>query len=86
MGKFDVFANVTLVTPRHHADRIFEQVGAGADAECMAGASRLPMDAGLSYKVLGTKTAAVQSRVRTFWELVRYEVTGARVPPARPWR
>ncbi|HEY2313793.1 MAG TPA: urease accessory protein UreD [Streptosporangiaceae bacterium] len=85
MGKFDVFANVTLVTPRHHADRIFEQAGAGADAECMAGASRLPGDAGLSYKVLGTKTAAVQSKVRTFWALVRQEVAEAPIPPARLW-
>ncbi len=50
MGKFDVFANVTLVTPRHHADRIFEQAGAGADAECMADASRLPNEAALATR------------------------------------
>src|SRR5579864_3020565 len=31
MGKFDAFANVTLITPRPHADRIFEQVVPGAD-------------------------------------------------------
>jgi urease accessory protein len=85
MGNFDVFANVTLVTPRNHADRIFEQAGAGADAECMAGPSRLPNDAGLSYKVLGTKTAAVQSKVRAFWALVRQEVVGTSIPPARRW-
>jgi urease accessory protein len=36
MGKFDVFANVTLVTPRHHADRIFERVAPVADPERMA--------------------------------------------------
>jgi urease accessory protein len=85
MGMFDVFANVTLVTPRHHADRIFEQAAASADAESMAGASRLPGDAGLSYKVIGTRTAAVQSKVRDFWSLVRHEVTGAAIPPARLW-
>jgi urease accessory protein len=85
MGKFDVFANVTLITPRHHADRIFEQATTGADAECMAGASRLPNDAGLSYKVLGTKTAAVQLKIRTFWALVRQQVAGAQLPPPRLW-
>jgi urease accessory protein len=85
MGMFDVFANMTLVTPRHHADRIFEQAAASGDAESMAGASRLPGDAGLSYKVIGTRTAAVQSKVRAFWSLVRREVLGAPLPPARLW-
>jgi urease accessory protein len=85
MGKFDVFANVTLVTPRQHADRIFEQAVASADAECMAGASRLPNDTGISYKVIGTRTAAVQSKIRAFWALVRQEVAGAPIPPARLW-
>ena len=85
MGKFEVFANVTLVTPRHHADRIFERAVACSDRECMAGPSRLPGDAGLSYKVLGTGTAPVKSKVRAFWTLVRQEVAGAPVPAARLW-
>ena len=87
MGKFDVFANVTLVTSRRHAGRIFEQVVPGADvgAECIAGASRLPNDAGLVYKVLGVETEPVKSKVRAFWELVRHEVVGAPIPAARPW-
>ncbi len=57
MGQFDVLANVTLVTPPGHADRIFEQAEAGTDAECMAGVGRPPNAAGLSYKVIGTQTA-----------------------------
>jgi urease accessory protein len=83
----DVFANVTLVTPKRHAQQIFEQVVAGADigAECMAGASRLPNDAGLVYKVLGMETEPVKSKVRAFWDLVRREVAGAPVPAARLW-
>jgi urease accessory protein len=85
MGKFDVFANVTLVTSPHHAERVFEQTAAGADAECMAGASRLPGDAGLSYKVLGTATEPVKSKVRAFWALARQEVLGAPIPPVRLW-
>jgi urease accessory protein len=87
MERFDVFANVTLVTPKRHAQQIFEQVVAGADigAECMAGASRLPNDAGLVYKVLGMETEPVKSKVRAFWDLVRREVAGAPVPAARLW-
>jgi urease accessory protein len=87
MGNFDVFANVTLITPRRHADRIFEQVipGADADMDCVAGASRLPNDAGLVYKVLGMETEPVKTKVRAFWDLVRREVADAPIPAARPW-
>jgi urease accessory protein len=87
MEKFDVFANVTLVTPRRHTQQIFEQVVSAADtgAECMAGASRLPHDAGLVYKVLGMETEPVKSKVRAFWDLVRREVADAPIPAARPW-
>jgi urease accessory protein len=87
MGKFDVFANVTLITPRRHADQIFEQVvpGADASADCVTGASRLPSDAGLVYKVLGMETEPVKAKVRAFWHLARQQVLGAPVPAARPW-
>jgi urease accessory protein len=87
MGKFDVFANVTLITPRLSADPIFEQLTPGTDAStgCVAGASRLPNDAGLVYKVLGMETEPVKEKVREFWNLVRQQVLGARVPSARPW-
>jgi urease accessory protein len=87
MGNFDVFANLTLITPRRHADQIFEQVVPGADttADCLAGASRLPNQAGLVYKVLGMETEPVKAKVRAFWDLVRQQVTSAPIPPSRPW-
>jgi urease accessory protein len=85
MGKFDVLANVTLVTPRHHADWIFDRAATGSDTQCMAGASRLPGDAGLSYKVIGEATEPVKSKVRDFWALVRQRVLGAPIPRARLW-
>ena len=85
MGGFDVFANVILVTPVRHATNIYEQIIPGADAGCMAGASRLPNDAGLVYKILGTETQPVKAKVRAFWDLVRREVAGAPAPAARPW-
>jgi urease accessory protein len=51
----------------------------------VAGASRLPNDAGLVYKVLGKETEPVKARVRAFWALVRQQVAGAAIPAVRPW-
>lgn len=87
MGTFHVLANVTLVTPARHAGQIFDQIVPGADtsADCVAGASRLPNDAGLVYKVLGMETEPVKAKVRAFWALVRQQVTGAPIPTVRPW-
>lgn len=88
MGEFDVFGNVILLTPKHHADRVFEQVPAVVNTaeRWAAGASRLPNDAGLIYKVVGMETAQVRAKVREFWSVVRPEVTGARTPREFAWR
>jgi urease accessory protein len=88
MGEYDVFGNVILLTPRQHADRIFAQVPAVVNPEerWAAGASRLPNDAGLIYKVVGMETATVRGRIREFWSVVRPTVVGARVPREFAWR
>ncbi len=69
MGAFDVFGNVILLTPRRHGDRIIAQVPAVVNRaeKWAAGASRLPDDAGLIYKVVGMETATVRARGREFW-------------------
>jgi urease accessory protein len=87
MGTFDIVANLILVTPPCHSATIFEQVASGADADagCMAGASHLPNDAGIVYKVLGMETEPVRAKVRAFWDLVRREVARAPAPASRPW-
>jgi urease accessory protein len=87
MWRFDIVANAFLITPPSFAQRVFEQVVPGFDSEvdCVAGAARLPNDAGLVYKVLGMETEHVKAKVRAFWDLVRREVMGARVPAVRPW-
>jgi urease accessory protein len=88
MGGFDVFANVLLLTPKVHADRIFERTAAAMNpaGEWAAGASRLPNDAGLVYKVLGMEREPVQAKVREFWSTARQEVVSAKVPPPFAWR
>ena len=87
MGRHDVFGNVVLMTPIHHADRILEQIVAGPseDGRTISGASRLPNDAGLIFKVLGRNRQVVQNVIRQFWALVRMEVQGVTIPPPPLW-
>ncbi len=88
MGDFDVFGNVILLTPREHADAIFDRVPALWDERehLASGVSRLPNDAGLIYKVLGMESGPVRARVREFWSIVRPQVAGRPVPPEFSWR
>jgi len=88
MSDFDVLANVVLLTPKTHADRIFGETPAVMDHDgpWAAGASHLPNDAGLIYKVVGMEREPVQAKVREFWSLVRQEVVGANVPQKFHWR
>ncbi|HEY6631802.1 MAG TPA: urease accessory protein UreD [Rhizobiaceae bacterium] len=87
MGAFHVYGNVVLLTPKPHADRLFDAVEPSFDseAEIAKGVSRLPYDAGLVFKVLGVETAPVRDAIRQFWSLARQEVVGARVPDNFLW-
>lgn len=87
MGSFHVFGNVILLTPKAHADRLFEAIQPAFDKETdlASGASRLPNDAGLLFKVLGMETAPVRAAIREFWSLARQEIVGARVPENFLW-
>ncbi|TQF68898.1 urease accessory protein [Rhodococcus spelaei] len=87
MGEYDVFGNVVLLTPKANADMIIEQLVPGRqDGEMtVAGASWLPNDAGLIYKVLGPESAPVREKVREFWAVVRRTVLDAPIPPVPLW-
>lgn len=87
MGAFHVFGNVILLTPKAQADRLFEAIRPAFDKETglASGASRLPYDAGLLFKVLGMDTAPVRAAIREFWSLARQEIVGARVPENFLW-
>lgn len=88
MSDFDVFGNVFLLTPKAHADLVFARVPAFFDREAgiAAGASRLPNDAGLVYRVLARESQPVQVKIREFWSIVRETVIQAPVMPAFLWR
>ena len=87
MGAFHVFGNLVLLTPKVHADRLFDAVEPAFDMNMgiACGASRLPNDAGLLFKVLGMETAPVRDAIRELWALARHEVTGASLPENFLW-
>lgn len=88
MNGYDVFANVIVLTPKEHADRIYEQIDPFIDREhCLAaGITRLPNESGLLYKVLGAETGPVKKLIREFCSVVRLEVKGKPLPEEFPWR
>lgn len=87
MGAFHVYGNVVLLTPKQHADRLLDAIVPTFDKEAQLakGASRLPYDAGLVFKVLGMEAAPVRAEIREFWSLARQEIVGARVPGNFLW-
>jgi urease accessory protein len=88
LGDFHVLGNVVLLTSPECARRVFERSPPiwGGDPPLVAGAGRLPNDAGLIYKVLGVETEPVRAKVREFCALAREEAVGRAVPPVPGWR
>lgn len=88
MGGFNVFANVLVFAPREHSQRIFAETPAQfvPHERWAAGATRLPNDAGLAYKIVGDDREAVQEKVRVFADLVRRVVKNAGTAPHFQWR
>lgn len=88
MGKYDIFANVIVLTPKEAADKIYAATDAFIDDKnnIAVGITHLPNNAGLLFKVLGQKTAEVKKAVRNFCNTVRMTVKGKPVPAEFPWR
>src|SRR5206468_1490525 len=88
MSGFEVFANVLVLAPRKFADRMFAETPAQfvPHEGWAAGATRLPNEAGLAFKVLGSSRETVQARVRAFVALVRRQVKNAGTDPHFQWR
>ena len=88
MGKFDVFANVIVMTPPEHAKKIYDATDVFLDKRrnIGAGITRLPNNSGLLYKVLGMEPGPVKKMVREFCSTVRLVVKGKKMPEEFPWR
>lgn len=88
MNKFDVFANVIVMTPPDKADIIYNDTPVFLDYDkgLAAGITKLPGEAGLLYKVLGMEAGPVKKMVREFAGKVRLAVKNKPLPPDFPWR
>lgn len=88
MGKFDIFANVIVMTPPDKAEEIYTRTTPILDMKQMiaTGITRLPNQAGVLFKVLGMETGPVKKLVREFCSTVRETVKGIKVAEEFPWR
>ena len=88
MGKYDVFANVVVLTPKEKADEIYAATEPFIDneAQLAAGITHLPNNSGLLFKVLGMEPGPVKKIVREFMSKVRMVIKGVPVPEEFPWR
>lgn len=88
MNGYEVFANVTVLTPEECAAEIYSRTQAFIDRErgLAAGITHLPEACGLSYRLLGTETETVKRAVREFCSTVRQTVKGRPLFEEFPWR
>lgn len=88
MDKYDVFANVIVMTPTKQIDLIYQQVMPylNSDNDTAVGITHLPNEAGLLFKVLGMEPGPVKKTVRDFCSLVREVVKGKPLPSEFTWR
>ena len=88
MGGFDVFGNVILLTPKEHHARILERLEAryDTDEEVAFGATQLPNECGLVFKVLGIDSPKTKEAVRYFWQIAREEILGITLQKPFLWR
>lgn len=88
MARYDVFANVIVMTPPEQAERIYRDTPAFIDKKrkLAVGITHLPGEAGLLFKVLGMEPGPVKKIVRGFCSSVRLAVKGKPVPEEFPWR
>lgn len=88
MHKNDIFANVVVLTPEEHAQKLYENTAAyiACDKNIAIGITRLPNQAGVLFKVIGRETSRVKAEVRNFCSTVRREIKGVPLPAEFPWR
>ncbi len=88
MHRYDVFANVIVLTPEKDAAQIYERTRAFIDREegLAVGITHLPNRSGLIFKVLGKETQPVKKIVREFCSVVRMQIKGKPLPEEFIWR
>ena len=88
MNGYEVFGNVILMTTKEKTMQVREAVEAGVDREARLayGASLLPGECGLIFKVLGMTSESVRGKIREFWQIARKAGAGRDLPQAFLWQ
>ena len=88
MNGYEVFGNVILMAPREKVMQVRESVAAEVDPreQLACGASLLPGECGLVFKVLGMTSESVRDKIRDFWQIARKAITGHDLPQAFLWQ
>lgn len=88
MSQYDIFANVIVLTPKLHADKIYDATEPFIDKKnkTACGITHLPNECGLLFKVMGMEPGPVKKIVRDFLGKVRKEVKNHPLPEEFPWR
>lgn len=88
MDRYDVFANLVVVTPKEKADEIYASIEPfiDRDKQLALGITQLPSDAGVLIKILGMEAGPVKKLVRECASKVRMAIKGKPLPEEFPWR
>ena len=88
MNGYEVFGNVILLTEKEKALQTLQAADAAVDKEARLayGASLLPGDCGVVFKVLGMTSESVRGKIREFWQIARRIVAGRDLPQAFLWQ
>ena len=85
LGNHDVLATLYIVTRRMDPTDVVTLVRSALAPcpEVLAGATELPRGCGITVKLLGSSSAAVQAALRRAWNAARLELLGAPAPDLR---
>ena len=88
MNGLEVFGNVLFIGTPERSHAVREKAACFVDMQqgLACGASLLPEDCGVLFKVLGSSSEVVKACIRDFWQIARQAVTGTGLPPAFLWR
>ncbi|MDE6006426.1 MAG: urease accessory protein UreD [Muribaculaceae bacterium] len=88
MGQYEIFANVIVMAPKEVYEKVYAETEPFVDKEqgIAVGITTLPNEAGLLFKVLGSKSGRVKKVIRDFASKVRMAVKGKPLPEEFPWR
>ncbi len=88
MNGYEVIGNALLLAPPDTSEELARVLGAGIDttSRLAFGASLLPGNCGVSFRVLGMTSEAVREKLRECWQQARRVATGFSIPAPFLWR